>query len=379
MKKTYLFALLLASANCRAQVSYALPLAKANSALSLPAMAAGSGVLYEAHRSFDLLRFSSRLQVSSFDLATRKELKHAVVSVPRVRGARSIDGFFLSPDGQTLVYAEVYEPNVLLVLSAKDLSEIRRTNAAPFASRDSRRLLAGFDKSGLLTFASIRGPNLRFIRMDLSNFKITSDVTGPRPHCYSCSIVWSPRSRSTWLQLPSGDWAEYTEAGQNTGAKFGPKQQWIDQGATMLEGSKLLAFFGNMLDAGSVVSYRDQHSSELYLKCVPRPYGTGAVADYAGAICTTSPDLLPERGGNKTLSSEFLLLKADGPTIVWRHRMPLLTVADSNDTDTGRQWGNPLLYRAGSKLLIVAPSKSQSLTVYEVPLPNDSSVASVSK
>jgi hypothetical protein len=35
-----------------------------------------------------------------------------------------------------------------------------------------------------------------------------------------------------------------------------------------------------------------------------------------------------------------------------------------------------LLYRTGSKLLIVAPSKSPALTVYEVALPKDSSVAS---
>ena len=61
------------------------------------------------------------------------------------------------------------------------------------------------------------------------------------------------------------------------------------------------------------------------------------------------------------------------------HPMESLYVADSNDVDTGRQWGNPLLYRTGSKLLIVAPSKSPTLTVYEVPLNNDSSVASVSK
>jgi hypothetical protein len=91
-------------------------------------MTAGSGVLYEAHRSFDQLRFSSQLQVSAYDLATHKELRHTVMSVPRVHGARAAEGLFLSLDGATLVYAEIYEPIVLTILSAKDLAEVRRTN-----------------------------------------------------------------------------------------------------------------------------------------------------------------------------------------------------------------------------------------------------------
>jgi hypothetical protein len=50
--------------------------------------------------------------------------------------------------------------------------------AAFTSSSDSHRLFVGFDESGLLSFASIRGPNLRFVRMNLSNFKITSEVAG---------------------------------------------------------------------------------------------------------------------------------------------------------------------------------------------------------
>jgi hypothetical protein len=302
------------------------------------------------------------------------------VNVPRVHGARAADGFFLSPDGQTLVYAEIHEPNVLLVLSAKDLSEVRRTNALPFSSADSYRLFAGFDDKGLLGFASIRGSNLRFVRMNLSNFKITSDVAGPKPNYYNDSIVWSPKSRVAWLESRGDGWREYHEDGSTTGkeARYDGRYRAVSA-ASALDTGKLIAFYGNMIDKGAVLGYSDGHAKELELACVPRPYSSGDVADYAGAICTTSPDREPEHGGNKILSSEFLLLKADGPTIVWRHPMDLLSVADSNDTDTGRQWGNPLLYRAGSKLLIVAPSKSPVLTVYEVALPNDSSVSSVSK
>jgi hypothetical protein len=104
------------------------------------------------------------------------------------------------------------------------------------------------------------------------------------------------------------------------------------------------------------------------LQCAPHPYGTSTDPAYAGAICTTQRDILPEAGGDKIMTSEFLLLKTDGPTVVWRHPMNFLTVADGNEMDTGIQAGNPLLYRAGSKLLIVAPTKSPELAVYEVPL-----------
>ncbi len=369
MKTTFLLALLLLTARCWGQGSYTLPLAKANTELSLPAMTAGGGVLYEAHRSFDVLRFSNQLQVSAFDLATQKELRHTVVNIPRVHGARAAEGFFLSPDGQTLVYAEIHEPSLLLVLSAKDLSEVRRTNALPFTSGDSSRLFAGFDENGALSFASERADNLRFVRMSVPDFKITSEVTGPKRQLYGEAIVWSPKSRRTWLQLRSWAWQEYHEDGSLSEAKLDFQfMHGADKGATVL-GEKLLAFYGDFSAQGAVVVYNNGHTGELELACVPHMYSSGDVADYAGAICTTSPDREPEHGGDKILSSEFLLLKADGPTIAWRHSMDFLNVADSNDTDTGRQWGNPLLYRAGSKLLIVAPSKVPTLTVYEIDAP----------
>jgi hypothetical protein len=53
-----------------------------------------------------------------------------------------------------LFYAEIHEPNLLLVLATKDLSEVLRTNALPFGPEDHHRLFAGFDENGLLSFAS---------------------------------------------------------------------------------------------------------------------------------------------------------------------------------------------------------------------------------
>lgn len=371
MRKTCLLPLLLFTASCWGQGSYTLPLTKANTSLSLPSMAAGGGVLYEAHRSFDVLRFSAQLQVSAFDLATHKELRHAAINVPRVHGERAAEGFYLSPDGQTLVYAELHAPNLLLVLSAKDLSEVRRTDALPFTSVDNYRLFAGFDESGLLSFSSARSGKLRFVRMQLSNFKITSEVTGPK-QLNAEPTVWSPKSRTTWVQLPVpyGAWQEYHEDGTPTKARL--DFQFIhgaDNGASVLGTGKLLAFYGSFSAQGAVAVYNDGHTRELGLKCVPHSYSSGDVPDYAGAICTVKLDREPEHGGDKVLSSEFLLLRTDGPTIAWRHPMDGLTVADSDEMGGGFQQGNPLLYRAGSKLLVVAPSKAPALTVYAIDAP----------
>jgi hypothetical protein len=371
MRKTCLLSLLLFTASCWGQDSYTLPLAKANTALSLPSTTAGGGVLYEAHRSFDVLRFSSQLQVSAFDLATHKELRHAVINVPRVHGARAAEGFYLSPDNQTLVYAELHEPNLLLVLSAKDLSEVRRTDTLPFTLSDSYRLFGGFDENGLLSFASVRSGKLRFIRMNLSDFKIVSEVTGPK-QLNAETTVWSPKSRTTWVQLPVpyGAWQEYHEDGTPTEAKLDFHfMHGADSGATVLGASRLLAFYGDFSAQGAIAVYNDGHTGALELKCVPSGYSSGDVPGYVGAICTTRPDREPEHGGDKIRSSEFLLLKADGPTIAWRHAMDFLGVADSNEPDTGFQRGNPLLYRDDSKLRIVAPSKSSTLTVYEIDAP----------
>lgn len=127
---------LLASSLCWGQSEFTIPLAKANSALALPSMAAHDGVVYAAYRSFDLLRFSNKLEVVAYDLNTHKELQHVTISVPKVHGARASEGLFLSEDGQTLAYAELHEPGLILLLAAKNLAEIRRSNVLPYASQD---------------------------------------------------------------------------------------------------------------------------------------------------------------------------------------------------------------------------------------------------
>ena len=45
------------------------------------------------------------------------------------------------------------------------------------------------------------------------------------------------------------------------------------------------------------------------------------------------------------------------------------SVSDSHGNDEGFQKGDPLIYRSGSKLLILAPSRDPNLTVYEIDEP----------
>ena len=145
--------LLFACTSCWGQNGFSIPLAKANSALSLPSLAEHDGVLYAAYRSFDLLRFSNRLEVVAYDLNTHRELQHVAVPVPKVHGARASEGLYLSDDGQMLAYAELHEPGLILLLNAKTLGEIRRSDALPFTSQDHQRMFAGFDQ-GQLCMAS---------------------------------------------------------------------------------------------------------------------------------------------------------------------------------------------------------------------------------
>ncbi len=107
----------------------------------------------------------------------------------------------------------------------------------------------------------------------------------------------------------------------------------------------------------------------MELPCAAHQYGRSSDPAYVGGICTTEKDVLPEAPGKKILSSQFMLINADGPKIAWHHDMDFLGVSNSNEPDAGFQKGDPLIYRSGSKLLIVAPLKSPALTVYEMDAP----------
>jgi hypothetical protein len=242
-------------------------------------------------------------------------------------------------------------------------------------------VFAGFDgdqlgmASNVYQYGKSEGNGLRFVRLGMSDLKLISDTKAQGiVQTESEPVVWLPSEKTTWVYqhpLGSDGWEQYTESGQRTGQELTHRNA-LSEGAVALEETKLLAFYGRYAD-GSVVSYNDHQTTELKLQCSPHPYGISADPAYAGAICTTQRDILPEAGGDKIITSEFLLLKAGGPTVVWRQQMNWVDVGYMNDGrghDEGFQKGVPLIYRAGSNLVIVAPSKAPALTVYEIDAPH---------
>jgi hypothetical protein len=233
-------------------------------------------------------------------------------------------------------------------------------------------MFAGFDgdhlciASNVFEYGKPQLEGLRFIRLRLSDLKPSSDtkiqgVTQENPG----SIVWLPREKSTWV-VRGHLWNQHTEAGQLTGQAL-KGENAVSKGAIPLGGTRLLAFYGRYED-GTIIGYADGQERELKLKCVPHPYGKSTDPMYAGAICTTQSDELPEHGGDKVRTSEFLLLKTDGPSIVWKHPMNFLAVTDGDEMRSGIQAECPLVYRDGSRLLIVAPTTKPELVVYDLPL-----------
>jgi len=367
MRPTFL--LVLVAAICSGQTAQPVSLANADFASSIPVMAMGSGeTLYVAYRSFNRMKRSDHLEVAAYDAKTRKEVQRRTIAVPSVHGPRVADGLYLSNDGKMLAYAEPHAPGFVLLISTKDLSEIRRSEHLPFASEDRHRLFSGFDAKDSLAFASNRPGGIRFIRIDTGTLKVVSEANTGGPHQPDVgvgSIVWVPSERVTWIATSPDVWKQYTEDGQATGQEL--RHRGTTNGVLALGNNEVLTFFGRWAD-GEVVTYKDHRTEELKLQCSPHLYGTSNDPAYAGAICTTSPDREPERGGDKILSSEFFLLQLSGPSIFWRQEMSFINVAEGHGLDMWFQRGNPLIYRSGDQVRIVAPGKSPALNFYEVAL-----------
>jgi hypothetical protein len=373
--------ILLAASVCWGQSEYRIPLRDANPSLAIPLVAGGNGVLYVAYRSPTWLRHSNQLEVLAYDLNAHKELRHATISVPEVHGARAAEGLYLSADGQMLAYAEIHDPCLLLLISTKDLTELRRSTSLPFVHLDPGfpngqrgEVFGGFDSQGWLSFAIPRGHSkgIRFVRVDPANLGVVSnDITENLWKDSSEGLLWSPVSKRIWM--PKRDvrvhgWVEYTEEGKSTGEEFWGTTQETTYGADVLGKEKLIAYFGRW-DHGSAISYHDHEAHALNLPCTLFQYGIGDDPEYAGALCLVTR----ERGGgwDKTESSEFLLLRTDTPSVIWREKT--ISLVDRSETDKDHYWyyqkGNPLIYRLSDKIYVVAPSKAPELNVYVVPVP----------
>ena len=152
--------------------------------------------------------------------------------------------------------------------------------------------------------------------------------------------------------------------GSRSGEELTTDIHQLDVGAIPLGESGILAFYA-MVSRGAVASYISGKSHALEVSCSPRPYGMSNDHAYAGAICITQPDRLPEAGGDRVLTSEFLLIRTDGPQVIWRQKMSALG-AGNNDYFG---WSSAVIEHEDKKVWVVAPTKSPELAVYEVPLP----------
>jgi hypothetical protein len=361
-----LFALIvLCCGFCWGQSSYTVPLEMLNTSLSVPAMASHAGVVYVAYRSFDWLRQSDQLQVLSYDLRSRKVLGRSTIAVPKVRGARATSGLAISHDGATLAYVEIHDPSLILLISAKDLSEVRRSVSVPFTAQDHVKEFAGFDEEDRLSFSSINRDKPRFVRMSTADFKPVSDTlaTGIVKTAFQY-VAWNPVAGRFWLPDGGGNVLQYNEEGQATSEELKSEIYQLDMGAIPLGKSDVVAFFA-MVSKGAVASYVNHKTQSIELPCSPRPYGSSNDHAYVGTICITQPDRLPEAGGDRVLTSEFMLIRADGPRIIWQQKMSAMG-AGNNDFFG---WATAVIEHEDKKAWVVAPSKSPELTVYEVSLP----------
>ena len=257
--------ILLTASVCWGQSEYRIPLRNANPSLAIPLVAAGNGVLYVAYRSPTWLRRSNQLEVLAYDLNAQKELRHATISVPDVHGARAADGLYLSADGQMLAYAEIHDPCLLLLISTKDLGELRRLTSLPFVHLDPGfpnaqrgEVFGGFDSQGWLSFAIPRGRSkgIRLVRVDPANLRVVSnDVSDNLWKDSSEALVWSPVIKQLWMperHIGPDLWVECTEEGRPTGEEFWGTREETTYGADVLGKGRLIAFFG-MWDHGTAI------------------------------------------------------------------------------------------------------------------------------
>jgi hypothetical protein len=367
---------LLATGVCRAQPAYKIALKGANPSRSLPLSAAGGGVLYVAFRSWDWLGSSKKLQVVAYDLSTGRELRRATINVPHVHGTRVAEGLYLSEDGQMLAYAEAHKPYLVLLISTRNLSELRRSATLPLTDVADeapgiiiRDVFGGFDSRGLLSFAFSEKQGLRFLRVDPSNLKVVSNVTAKGLNQeQSEPIVWSPPARRTWIMgwLPDA-WKEFTEDGQPADESFDRVTE-ESYGAIGLGKGKLIAFSGRF--EGLITVYIGRKPSNLRLSCGPQGYGVSDSPEYVGGICISGR--IGPHGRETVLSSEFLLIRPDPLAVVWRREMHLIDVGEWIGEDHEfYQRATPLIHTAAHEVWVVAPERSPELSVYRVPIPEN--------
>jgi len=310
------------------------------------------------------------LQVLSYDLKSRARLRRNTLHVPTVIGQRAASGLYLSQDATILYYAELYPPYLVLAISATDLMELTRTESISFSEKDRRRKFVGPAENGLLAFAADAGiaapgqrSGVRLLLLDPGKLSVVSNRIIPELIEHGIEdLLWNPASGKIWIQEDATRWREYSELGQATGNEVDDKR-YLSHGATLMGDAGVLAFYGNW-DQGLILKYLDHKIAELALDCSPYPDGASESGRYAGVDCVKRPDKKYEDGGDKILSSEFLLLQTSTRAIVWRGKIEYLDVAEGREL--GYQKSVPAIFDSGAKVWVIAPSKPAQLIVYEI-------------
>ena len=130
------------------------------------------------------------------------------------------------------------------------------------------------------------------------------------------------------------------------------------KGAQAIEGGNFLALYGNRVD-GILVRLKNTSLTELPLGCSPIPWGTGT-PDLTGVMCVKQSTKKFEEGGNKVLSTAFLLVRDTTLAPVWR-------LFDTK----GWSSGIPAIASFGSKIWVIAPVEPSSLQIYEIDAASD--------
>ena len=336
----------------------------------LPVMAVDGTKLFIAYRAAKSFGRSDTLEVSCYDLTNYLQISHVTVRIPAVRGTRAAGGLYIV--GRRIFYAELRTPAILVSLSAQDLSEVGRTENLPFEKGDWEIRFVGPDSNGLLAFAEfLHGGSgdggVRILRVNPRDLRVVSNKTVPELGKKGIqNILWSVRSGGKlWIDSDGQRWNEYTEEGQPTNREVF-NVHYVTNGAEAIEGGGLLAFYGNKQE-GMLLRQDGQKGGELPLGCSPIPWGISNSGSFAGVMCVKQSTRRFEDGGNRVISSEFLLVRTSVPAIVWRRGLSFLDVDEG--WHLGHQDGVPAIATCGSRVWVITPAQPSRLDVYEVDWP----------
>jgi hypothetical protein len=319
-------------------------------------MTISDGKLFVAYRTAKRFSKNETLEIASYDLNSYSRVAHATITVPNAPRERAADGLYVVD--HRIYYAELHSPAILLSLSEQDLSELGRLEALPFSPADRELKFVGSDVDSNLAFSAITPDRpgwtaVRLLRIGSKDLRLISNkvVSGPGTRGIQ-GVLWNARIGRLWVNH-APPWAEYTEDGTPTKRELNDVH-YASRGAQLIDTGDILGFYGNR-EQGVIVRYENGLTARLPFDCSPIPWGMSESGTDVGVMCSRVSTKRIEDGGNKIISSEFVLVGTAVPAIVWRHALPFLDVSEGEGG--GYQRGIPAIAILGTKVLVVVPTK----------------------